>query len=122
MDYKLKDTQSKEAFNYRYLLGKIFPYIKPVLPRAVLNMLIAIPLGLLDGIVALSLKPYLDYVVNGNPEHTWTFFGITVHSQEFLAMIIPFGIVMFALIQDVCLTRLAKNMSSARSTAPIVSG
>lgn len=99
MDYKLKDTQSKDAFNYKYLLGKIFPYIKPVLPRAVLNMVIAIPLGLLDGIVALSLKPYLDYVVNGNPEHTWTFLGITVHSQEFLAMIIPFGIVLFALIQ-----------------------
>ena len=99
MDYKLKDTQSKDAFNYKYLLGKIFPYIKPVLPRAVLNMIIAIPLGLLDGIVALSLKPYLDYVVNGNPEHTWTFLGITVHSQEFLAMVIPFGIVMFALIQ-----------------------
>lgn len=101
MDYKLQNTASKDAFNYKYLLGKIFPYIKPVLPRAVINLAIAIPLGLLDGVVALSLKPYLDYVVNGNAEHTWTFFGITVHSQTFLAMIIPFGIVGFALFQGV---------------------
>lgn len=101
MNYKLQDTASKDAFNYKYLLGKIFPYIKPVLPRAILNLAIAVPLGLLDGVVALSLKPYLDYVINGNPEHTWSFLGITVHSQAFLAAIIPFGIVAFALLQGV---------------------
>ena len=101
MNYKLQDTVSKDAFNYKYLLGKIFPYIKPVLPRAILNLAIAVPLGLLDGVVALSLKPYLDYVINGDPEHTWSFLGITVHSQAFLAAIIPFGIVAFALLQGV---------------------
>lgn len=56
---------------------------------------------MLDGVVALSLKPYLDFVVNGNPEHTWSYLGITVHSQAFLAAIIPFGIVAFALFQGV---------------------
>ena len=101
MDYKLQKTASKDAFNYKYLLGKIFPYIKPVLPRAIINLAIAIPLGLLDGVVALSLKPYLDYVINGDPQHTWTFLGLTVHSQAFLATIIPFGIVAFALFQGV---------------------
>ena len=101
MDYKLKDTASKDAFNYKYLLEKIYPYIKPVLGRAIINLIIAIPLGLLDGVVALALKPYLDFVVNGNPEHTWSYFGITVHSQAFLAAIIPFGIVAFALFQGI---------------------
>ena len=101
MDYKLQNTVSKDAFNYKYLLGKIFPYIKPVLGRSIINLIIAIPLGLLDGVVALALKPYLDFVVNGNPEHTWTYFGITVHSQAFLAAIIPFGIVAFALFQGI---------------------
>ena len=101
MDYKLQNTVSKDAFNYKYLLGKIFPYIKPVLPRAIINLMIAIPLGLLDGVVAFALKPYLDFVINGSPEHTWTYFGITVHSQAFLAMIIPFGIIAFALFQGV---------------------
>lgn len=100
-NYKLKDTMSKDAFNYKYLLGKIFPYIKPVLPRAIINLIIAVPLGLLDGVVALALKPYLDFVVNGNPEHTWNFFGISIHSQAFLAAVIPFGIVGFALFQGV---------------------
>lgn len=101
MDYKLQNTASKDAFNYKYLLEKIFPYIKPVLPRAIINLIIAIPLGLLDGVVAIALKPYLDFVINGSPEHTWTYFGITVHSQAFLATIIPFGIVAFALFQGV---------------------
>ncbi len=101
MDYKLQNTISKDAFQYSYLLKKIFPYIKPVLGRALINLAIAVPLGLLDGIVALSLKPYLDFVVNGTPEHTWTFFGHTVYSQSFLAFIIPFGIVGFALFQGV---------------------
>ena len=98
---KGKYIDSKDAFNYKYLLGKIFPYIKPVLPRAIINLMIAIPLGLLDGVVAFALKPYLDFVINGSPEHTWTYFGITVHSQAFLAMIIPFGIIAFALFQGV---------------------
>ena len=101
MDYRLQNTVSKDAFKYGYLLKKIYPYIKPVMGRAIINLIIAIPLGLLDGIVALSLKPYLDFVINGNPEHTWTYFGITIHSQSFLAFIIPFGIVGFALFQGV---------------------
>ena len=91
MDYRLKDTNSKSAFNYGYLLKKIYPYIKPVLGRALLNLAIAVPLGLLDGVVALSLKPYLDFVVNGSPEQTWTFMGHTVYIQSWLAFVIPFG-------------------------------
>ena len=101
MDYKLKDTTSKDAFNYGYLLKRIYPYIKPVLGRALINLAIAIPLGLLDGVMALALKPYLDYVVNGSPEDTWTFLGFTVHTQVFLASIIPFGIVAFAAFQGI---------------------
>ncbi len=107
MEYKLKDTSSKTAFNYGYLLDKIFPYIKPVMGRALLNLVIAIPLGLLDGVVALSLKPYLDFVVNGTPEQTWTFLGYTVHLQSWLAFVIPFGIVGFALFQG--LLKYASN-------------
>ena len=101
MEYKLKDTGSSTAFKYGYLLKKIFPYIRPVMGRALLNLFIAIPLGLLDGVVALSLKPYLDYVVNGSPEQTWSFMGHSVYIQSWLAFIIPFGIVAFALLQGI---------------------
>lgn len=101
MDYRLKETTSKDAFNYSYLIKRIFPYIKPVLGRALVNLAIAIPLGLLDGVMALALKPYLDYVVNGSPADRWTFMGFTVNPQAFLAGIIPFGIVAFAAFQGI---------------------
>ncbi|MBO8430148.1 ABC transporter ATP-binding protein [Spirochaetes bacterium] len=79
----------------------MYPYIKPVMGRAIINLLIAIPLGLLDGVVALSLKPYLDLVINGNPEQVYTIMGHTFHVQAAFAAIIPFGIIGFALFQGV---------------------
>ena len=100
-DYVLKNTVSKDAFKYGYLLKKIFPYIKPVLGRAFINLLIAIPLGLLDGVVALSLKPYLDLVINGDPEKIYMLWGHPIHIQAAFAAIIPFGIIAFALFQGV---------------------
>lgn len=101
MDYKLKKSVSENAFNYGLLIKRIFPYIKPVMGRVFINLAIAVPLGLLDGVVALSLKPYLDYVVNRTPQDTWTFMGHTVYTQAWLAAIIPFGIVGFALFQGI---------------------
>lgn len=109
---KLKDTVSKNAFRYGYLLNRIYPYLKPVMFRAVLGILIAIPLGLLDGVTAIALKPYLDNVINGNPNATFemilhfSVLGKTIgfsnrifHTQHFWATIIPPGIVCFAVIQ-----------------------
>lgn len=95
MEYKLKDTLSKDAFRYGYLVGKITPFLKPHLPRIIINMLVAVPLGLLDAVVAYALKPYMDCVINGK---TWTVGNFTVE-QSLLATIIPFGIVLFAVIQ-----------------------
>ena len=97
----LKNSTSKYAFNYWFLLKKIFPYIKTVLFRITLNIGISIPLGLLDGVVAISLRPYLDYVVNGNTEQTFTVAGHTYPLQHSLIMLIPLGIVVFALIQGI---------------------
>ena len=37
-EYILKDTTSKDAFNYGYLLKKIFPYIKPVLGLSLIHI------------------------------------------------------------------------------------
>lgn len=109
---KLKDTISKDAFRYGYLMQRIFPYLKKVMFRAILGIIIAIPLGLLDGITAIALKPYLDYVINGNPSETfamvlhYNIWGMTLgwpnrvlHTQHFWATIIPYGIVAFAVIQ-----------------------
>lgn len=103
MDYKLKNTVSKDAFRYGYLSKKIAPFLKPHVPRILLNMLLAIPLGLLDGVVAFALKPYMDCVINGQ---TWKFLGFTIE-QNVLATAIPFGIVTFAVIQG--LLRYSNN-------------
>lgn len=96
---KLNDTVSKDAFRYGYLLQRIYPYLKPVLFRAILGVIIAIPLGLLDGVTAIALKPYLDNVINGNPHSTFEFIGLTFRSQHFWATIIPPAIIAFAIIQ-----------------------
>ncbi|MGN1153458.1 MAG: ABC transporter ATP-binding protein, partial [Candidatus Gastranaerophilaceae bacterium] len=45
--------------NYR----KIIPFIKPYWKRAVLALGLAIPIGCLDAVIALSLKPYMDIVM-----------------------------------------------------------
>lgn len=109
---KLKDTMSKDAFRYGYLMQRIFPYLKPVMFRAVLGIIIAIPLGLLDGVTAIALKPYLDFVVNGDPSATFnmplhfSLFGTIIgfpnrvfHTQHFWATIIPPAIIIFAVVQ-----------------------
>lgn len=103
MDYRLKNTVSKDAFRYGYLSKKIAPFLKPHVPRILLNMLLAIPLGLLDGVVAFALKPYMDCVINGQ---TWKIAGISIE-QNVLAAAIPFAIVAFALIQG--LLRYSNN-------------
>ena len=98
---KLKNTQTKDAFRYGYLLNKMFPYIKIVLWRSILLFLLAIPLGLLDGVVAFSLRPYMDFVVNGNAAQTFELFGHTFKLQAFFIKLIPLAIVAFAVIQGV---------------------
>lgn len=96
---KLKNTSTKDAFRYGYLLNKMYPYIKTVLPRTLLLFLLAVPLGLLDGVVAFSLRPYMDFVVNGNETQVYELWGHTIYLQSFLIKFIPIGIVVFALIQ-----------------------
>lgn len=93
---KLKDTQAQNAFRYSWLTARIYKYIKPFLGRAILSVLVAIPVGMLDGVVALALRPYIDNVVNKNPLviHGWT-------CPFDLAAFIPFGIVLFAGVQGI---------------------
>ncbi len=54
---KLKHSQF--VLNYR----RMWPFIKPYWFRALLATLITIPIGSLDAVIALSLKPYMDMVV-----------------------------------------------------------
>ena len=94
---ELSQTQAKTSFDYAFLIKRIFPYIKPLIFRIIIAFSLAIPLGLLDGVTALALKPYIDVVVNGNEMK----FGDFTLTRTFLASIIPIGIVIFAVVQGV---------------------
>lgn len=84
---KLKDTLAQNSFDYSYLCGRIYTYIKPYLFRIILGFLIALPVGALDGVVAYALKPYMDEVL--------------IKKNMVLAYVIPFAVVAFAALQGV---------------------
>ena len=67
--------------NYR----RMWPYVKPVWFRALCSMLICIPIGSLDAVIALALKPYMDLVM--------------VEKSIASPWYIPLGIVAFTSIQ-----------------------
>lgn len=69
--------------NYR----RMWPYMKPFWIRAVLSILVAIPVGSLDAVIALSLKPYMDVVMLDKSLQT--------------AWYIPLMIIGFTIVQSV---------------------
>jgi len=98
---KLASTTAVNSFKYSWLMNRIYPFIKPFLGRIILGFLIAVPLGALDGVVAFSLKPYMDYVV-GQKDLVFTLFNHTCTiSWSSMAVAIPFGVVLFAVVQGV---------------------
>jgi subfamily B ATP-binding cassette protein MsbA len=98
---KLENTTSANSFRYGWLIGRVFPFIRPFLGRALLGLLVAIPVGMLDGVVAFALKPYMDYVV-GQKDLVFTLCHHTFSiSWSAMAMAIPFAVVFFALFQGV---------------------
>lgn len=99
--YKLSATAAQNSFKYSWLLSRIFPYIKPYWFRILLGFAIAIPLGLLDGVTAFALKPYMDYVVGGKAfAYSWHGLNLSISSLQ-MAFIIPAGVILFAIIQGV---------------------
>ena len=76
-----KITQTQFYTNYK----RMWPYIKPYWFRALMAVLICIPIGSLDAIIALSLKPYMDLVM--------------VEKSITSPWYIPFGIVAFTSLQ-----------------------
>lgn len=96
---KLRQTKAENSYRYAWLLSKIYPFIKPCIGRIILGILIAIPLGLLDGVTAFALRPYMDYVI-GQKDLVFTLFNHTYSiSYGFLATFIPFGVIAFAALQ-----------------------
>lgn len=80
---KLTELINSQRFVINY--KRMWPYIKPVWFRALCSMLVCIPIGSLDAVIALALKPYMDLVMVEK----------TITSPWY----IPIGIVAFTSIQ-----------------------
>ena len=98
---KLDATNAQNSFKYGWLLSRIWPYIKPYWFRILLGFLVAIPLGLLDGVTAFALKPYMDYVIGGKSLEFAVFGHACVITSAQMACILPFAVVAFAGFQGV---------------------
>lgn len=88
MTYMIKNiikkiTNLNIVQNYR----KIYPYVKPYLGRALLAILITIPIGSMDAVIAWALKPYMDVMMIEKSAGTVT--------------LIPLLIVLFSFLQSV---------------------
>ncbi len=78
-----KIKQSQFYINY----SRMWPFVKPYSFRGLMAVLICIPIGGLDAVIALSLKPYMDIVM--------------VEQTLYSPWYIPVGIVAFTSIQGV---------------------
>ncbi len=67
--------------------NRMWPYVKPYWFRAVLGVCLTIPVGALDGAVAMFLKPFMDKVM--------------VDKQPHFSALIPFLIVGFTIVQGI---------------------
>ncbi len=65
----------------------MWPYIKPYWFRALLGVCLTVPVGALDGVVAMFLKPFMDKVM--------------VDKQPHFSAMIPFLIVGFTIVQGI---------------------
>lgn len=62
--YIKKQLDKKYSDNENYhSLSVILPYFKPYISRTILALGLAIPIGALDAVIALALKPYMDIVM-----------------------------------------------------------
>ena len=115
--YKLSATSAQNSFKYAWLLSRIWPYIKPYWFRILLGFSIAVPLGLLDGVTAFALKPYMDYVVGGKAfDFNIHGFGFSITSMQ-MAYLLPIGVILFAALQGVL--RYLNDYLSAWTSAHI---
>lgn len=80
---KLIDTIKQNRFYINY--SRMWPYVRPIWFRALMSMLICIPIGSLDAVIALALKPYMDLVM--------------VEKSVASPWYIPLGIVAFTTLQ-----------------------
>lgn len=86
---KLKERLQKNIFILNY--SRMLPFVRPIWIRALASVLITIPIGSLDAVIALSLKPFMDTVIMEKGGETP--FNLPLY-------VIPLFIVLFTIIQS----------------------
>ena len=66
---KIKEKIKNTNFVYDY--SNMIPYIKPYWGRALLAVLLTIPVGAMDATIAWALKPYMDVMMIEKSGQTW---------------------------------------------------
>lgn len=79
----IKGSVLKNSFVNNY--KRMWPYVKPYWFRALMSILLAIPIGSMDALIAMSLKPYMDLVMVDKSLQT--------------AWYIPLAIILFTVVQ-----------------------
>ena len=92
---ELKNKLLRNMFVVNY--KRMWPYVKPYWFRGVMSLVLAIPVGSLDAVIALSLKPYMDLVM--------------VEKSVQTAWYIPLAIILFTSVQGV-LTYLSNYLNA----------
>jgi len=89
MKNKIKNHLKNNIFVLNY--SRMWPFIKPYWIRALIATLITIPIGSLDAVIALSLKPFMDTIIMEKGGETP--FNLPLYS-------IPLFIIFFTIIQS----------------------
>ena len=92
---ELKNKLLRNMFVVNY--KRMWPYVKPYWFRGVMSLVLAIPVGSLDAVIALSLKPYMDLVM--------------VEKSVQTAWYIPLAIILFTSVQGI-LTYLSNYLNA----------
>ncbi len=83
---KIKDKIN--AMNIVVDYRKMLPYVKPYWKRALIAVLITIPVGSMDAVIAWAMKPYMDVVM------------VEKQAMGNYAAFIPLAIIIFSLVQS----------------------
>ena len=92
---ELKNKLLRNMFVVNY--KRMWPYVKPYWFRGVMSLVLAIPVGSLDAVIALSLKPYMDLVM--------------IEKSVQTAWYIPLAIILFTSVQGI-LTYLSNYLNA----------
>ena len=75
---KLKNEEVGKELKFSQHYKEMWPFVKPYWFRALLGILICIPVGALDSVIAFSLKPYMDYVLVDKSASSPTYIPILI--------------------------------------------